>query len=74
MLTVASMPAWLKVGSLVANPDRASNRILVRNSAFANSRAQGILIQARGVVVESNTYENIARPAIELNFELYVAR
>jgi len=67
---LGTLPAWLLPGTLVANPDLGGGRMIVRNTRFESTRAQGILIQTRHVVVEGNTFTNIAGPAIELNFAL----
>ena len=69
-LYLDEVPPAMEIGSLVANPDRAGGRIVVRDNVYENSRAQGVLVQARHVVVENNAFRNIAGPAVKLNFAL----
>jgi len=70
-LYLESLPDALAMEDiLVANPDVSPSRIVVRDNTFSTSRAQGVLVQAANMVVENNHFENIAGPAVKLNFAL----
>lgn len=70
LLRVSEVPPDVKVGDLVANPENAGNRVLIRRNVFEGTRAQGVLVQSQHMVIEDNTFRRIVGPAIKLNFAL----
>ncbi len=70
MLTLTEIPNGVAVGTLVGNVDNAGARMVVRNNVLRETRAQGILVQTRHVVIEGNRFEGIASPAIKIALSL----
>lgn len=69
-LTLRKMPTNLAVGNLVANPDLAGGRIIIRNNYLSTTRAQGILAQASNLIIENNLLSNTSGPAIKISARL----
>ncbi len=63
-----TVPRALRVGSLVANPDLAGGRMLVRGNRFSNTRAHAVLAKAPHIIIEDNEFTNTAAPGIEFRF------
>lgn len=58
-ITVDSdLPENIAIGDCLGNDSRASARFLIRNNFFHDHRARGMLIQARGGLVENNHIRN----------------
>lgn len=69
-LTLNQIPADLSEGVLAVNADTAGSRVIIRNNHFTGTRAQGVLVQTSNTKVVDNVFEDIAGPAIKLNFAL----
>ena len=67
-LILEEIPAGLAAGSLVANRTTSGGRLVIRNNKFGPTRAQGILVQTQHVLIENNSFDGIAGPAIQVKF------
>jgi hypothetical protein len=69
-LTISDLPDGVDVGVLAVNVDTAGSRVIIRNNRFTGTRAQGVLVQTSNTRIDGNSFEDIAGPAIKLNFAL----
>lgn len=69
-LRLKNIPPGVELGTLIGNVDNSGARVVIRNNKFYESRAQGVLVQSSHVVLDQNTFEGIAGPAVKLNFSL----
>ena len=70
LLTLSEIPEGVTIGTLIGNVDNAGARVVARNNLLRETRAQGILVQTRRVVIEGNRFEGIASPAIKIALSL----